>query len=370
MNVHSTKLASSLVLLLAAACAAADEDLPYDRAEAELAAEEAPEDGKSDLLDVCDLAGWYGDGVCDRSCQSFDPDCPLLGPEPAGEPTRFPIVLHHGMAGGRAWILTYRGVREALAADGHVVYQTQVPPFDSVEVRGAALAAQIDQVLAETGAEKINLVAHAMGGLDARHVISASGYGDRVATLTTMSSPHRGAALADLALRLAPGDLVLDGIAALLGAAVSDVADDPHLRAALEAMAESEAAAFNARTPDDERVEYQSWSGVGSLRGSAADRARALAACGDSPLLPGDTLDKLRFEFVPFASIVGHGGADPHDGMVTVASARWGTFRGCVPADHADEIGNLTTGRPNPRTGWDPERFWRQVAFELAGRGF
>jgi triacylglycerol lipase len=274
------------------------------------------------------------------------------------------------MAGGRAWILTYHGVREALAADGHVVHQTQVPPFDSVAVRGDALAAQIDEVLAETGAEKINLVAHAMGGLDARYVITTLGYGDRVATLTTMSSPHRGAALADLALTLAPGDLLLNGVAALLGAAVSDVAGDPDLRAALEAMAESEAAAFNARTPDDERVEYQSWSGVSTVRGSAADRGRSLSACGDSPLLPADTLDKLRFEFVPFTSIVGHGGAEPHDGMVTVASARWGSFRGCVPADHADEIGNLTTRRPNPRTGWDPERFWRQVAFELAARGF
>jgi len=359
---------AALVSVAAVGCASADE-VAYDKAEADLAAEEAPEGGgKSDFLDVCDLAGWYGDGTCDRMCQSLDPDCPLLGPEPTGAATRFPIVLHHGMAGGRAWILTYHGIREALAADGHAVYQTQVPPFDSVEVRGEALAAQIDEVLAATGAEKINLVAHAMGGLDARYVISTLGYGDRIASLTTMSSPHRGAALADFALTLAPGDLLLDGIAALVGAHVSDVAGDPDLRSAMEAMAESSAAAFNARTPDDDRVYYQSWSGVSSLRGSAADRDRAAAVCGDVSLLPDDSLDKLRLEFMPFASIVGHG-SDQHDGMVTVASARWGDFRGCVPADHADEIGNLTTSRPNPRTGWDPERFWRQVAFELAARG-
>jgi hypothetical protein len=56
--------------------------------------------------------------------------------------------------------------------------------------------------------------------------------------------------------------------------------------------------------------------------------------------------------------------------MVTVASAKWGHFMGCVPGDHSDEIGRMTTANPNPRTSWDPQRFWRGVAFELANRGF
>jgi triacylglycerol lipase len=364
----SIRLLLSFSLL--AACTS-DEAIEYDKQQAAAEAEQRPEDGKVDGLDVCGIAGWYGDGICDRFCARFDEDCPQLGPDPGGPATRHPIVLHHGMAGGRSWILTYAGIREALAADGHAVVQTQVPPFDSVEVRAGALAAAIDQALAATGATKVNLIAHAMGGLDARYLISRLGYGDRVASLTTMSTPHRGAALADVALELAPNDLILNAIALVVGASVSDVGGDPHLRAALQAMAEETAGSFNAATPDDPRVFYQSWSGVSSLFGSASDRTRALAACeGKMSYIPAGTFDKLRIEFAPFTGIVGHGGADPHDGMVTVASAKWGQFQGCVPGDHSDEIGRMTSSRPNPRTGFDPQRFWRQVAFDLAARGF
>ncbi len=364
----SIRLLVSLSLL--AACTSAD-TTEHDKQQAAAEAEQRPEDGKADGLDVCAIAGWYGDGICDRFCARFDADCPQLGPDPSGVPTRYPIVLHHGMAGGRSWILTYAGIREALAADGHAVVQTQVPPFDAVEVRAGALAAAIDDALRTTGAPKVNLIAHAMGGLDARHVVSRLGYGDRVASLTTMSTPHRGAALADLALSLSPGDPILNAVALVVGVKVSDVGGDPDLRAALQAMAEATAGAFNAATPDDPRVFYQSWSGVSSLFGTASDRARAAAACeGKMAYIPEGAFDKLRIEFAPFTGIVGHGGADPHDGMVTVASAKWGEFQGCVPGDHSDEIGRMTSSRPNPRTGFDPQRFWRQVAFDLAARGF
>jgi triacylglycerol lipase len=359
-----------LLVALLSACVADESTPDLDKAQAAADADARPEDGKADGFDVCALAGWYGDGVCDRFCPRLDEDCPVAG-APAGDTTRYPIVLHHGMAGGRSWILTYNGIREALEADGHIVVQTQVPPFDSVEVRGAALAKAIDDTLAATGATKVNLIAHAMGGLDARYVITTLGYGDRVVSLTTMSTPHRGAALADFALELSPGDLILNAIALVVGASVSDVGNDPHLRGALTAMAEANAPAFNARTPDDSRVYYQSWSGVSSVFGSASDRARVSAVCeGKLDNILPNTFDKMRIEFVPFASIVGHNGTQPSDGMVTVASAKWGNFLGCIPGDHSDEIGRMTTGRPNPRTSWDPQRFWRDVAFDLAARGF
>lgn len=361
---------SCLVVVLFAACVTDPVEDSLDKAAAAEAAEQAPEDGKADGFDSCAIAGWYGDGVCDRFCARLDEDCPVIGGDPSGARTRYPIVLHHGMAGGRAWILTYQGIKEALTSDGHTVVQTQVPPFDSVEVRGAALATQIDDVLRTTGAKKVNLIAHAMGGLDARYVISTLGYGDRIATLTTMSTPHRGAALADFALDLGLSDVLLNTLATMIGAKVSDVGGDPHLRAALAAMAERNAARFNAANPDDPRVTYQSWSGVASMFGRASDRSAALAACDNQMLVPEGTFDKMRLEFTLFSGIVGHSGSEPHDGMVTVRSAKWGTFRGCVPGDHSDEIGRMTTARPNPRTSWDPQRFWRQVAFELAARGF
>ena len=67
-------------------------------------------------------------------------------------------------------------------------------------------------------------------------------------------------------------------------------------------------------------------------------------------------------------SIVGHGDGDANDGVATVASAKHGLFRGCIPADHMDEVGQVQDTY-DPATGWDHLRFYRNVAFDLAARG-
>jgi triacylglycerol lipase len=71
------------------------------------------------------------------------------------------------------------------------------------------------------------------------------------------------------------------------------------------------------------------------------------------------------------AAFVAHGEAlRPNDGLVMVDSAKWGTFRGCVPASHLSELGQISMNRFDPRTGFDHLRFYRNVAFELAAKGF
>jgi triacylglycerol lipase len=73
----------------------------------------------------------------------------------------------------------------------------------------------------------------------------------------------------------------------------------------------------------------------------------------------------------PAAPIVAHGiKAEPNDGFVLVSSAKHGNFRGCFPADHADEIGVFSRGSLDRHTGFDFVRFHRNVAFDLASRGF
>src|SRR4030095_3004563 len=85
-----------------------------------------------------------------------------LGPEPAGDPTRYPIVLAHGFDASPTNRWGFNGVAEALRADGHRVHVAMVPPYDSPEVRAGYLAAHVDEALAEFGAEKVNIVAHSM----------------------------------------------------------------------------------------------------------------------------------------------------------------------------------------------------------------
>ena len=210
---------------------------------------EATQLGKADFsLDVCERRGWYGDGVCDWFCFQPDPDCelPPLGPEPSGESTRHPIVLTHGFDASPTNRWGFYGVAEALEADGHTVFVATVPPYDTPENRAMHLADAVDEALERSGAAKVNLIAHSMGGLDSRVLISGMGYGDRVASLTTISSPHGGTAVADVALKLIPGaaDEAINALATLWGKTYSEVAEDSDLRGALAALAEASAPAF------------------------------------------------------------------------------------------------------------------------------
>ena len=61
--------------------------------------------------------------------------------------------------------------------------------------------------------------------------------------------------------------------------------------------------------------------------------------------------------------------ADPNDGLVTVESARWGRFLGCVPADHLDEVGQLAHLTPNLLSGFDHKDLYRRITAELHGDG-
>ena len=62
--------------------------------------------------------------------------------------------------------------------------------------RGEQLAAAILRQV--PGAEREHIIAHSMGGLDARHAIAhVPGLAGRVATLVTIGTPHRGSPVAD-----------------------------------------------------------------------------------------------------------------------------------------------------------------------------
>src|SRR5439155_6766729 len=69
----------------------------------------------------------------------------------------------------------------------------------SVQERAAELAAAVRSV----DAKRVNLVAHSLGGLDARYAISKLGLHDRVASLVTLGTPHRGTPVADFGIAVA-----------------------------------------------------------------------------------------------------------------------------------------------------------------------
>lgn len=288
--------------------------------------------------------------------------------------TRFPIVLVHGFNASPQQFGFGPEVVAALCADGHSVFAPQTPAFASAEDRGDVLAAAIDDILAggtdacgRTPAEapaKVNIIAHSMGGLDTRYVIGSLGYGDRIDSVVTISTPHRGSAIADMALGLLAkvDTAALQALANLLGRPLGD--DSPDLLAAFTSLAEVSSGQFEIDNPDDPRVRFESWAGLSNVAGII--NPRDVGACEHKLIGFASAFDRhvMHAALKPIAFVVAHTTSlIPNDGLVQVASAKWGEFRGCIPADHADEVGAFKTG------SFDHVGFLRRRAFELAAKG-
>jgi len=91
----------------------------------------------------------------------------------------------------------FKGIASFLKQHGFEVYHTSVSFAANVETRARDLTREIQKILAATGHEKVHLIGHSMGGLDARHAIVNHGMAEKVASVTTLGTPHLGASVAD-----------------------------------------------------------------------------------------------------------------------------------------------------------------------------
>jgi len=250
----------------------------------------------------------------------------LPAPAPVEPPrvARHPIILAHGFMGFDAIGLGlvreeyFRGVRPYLEQAGHRVHLVRVSPVAGVRKRAEQLAEQICAI----DAERVNIVAHSMGGLDARYAISQLGLGTRVASLTTIGTPHHGTPLADGMALLRAAGIPSDLMAVLEG---------------LHDLGTKQMAAFNASVLDAPEVAYASYRGFLPRGGSVHQL-----------LLP-------TFAFM-------HRLVGDNDGIVPARSQHWGQPLGDVAADHWAQIGWAP--------GLDVKRFYFELALALALRGF
>jgi triacylglycerol lipase len=167
--------------------------------------------------------------------------------------TRYPIVLVHGLSGFDSLLIMdyFYGVKSALHGVGATqVFTPQLTAWESNEVRGEELLDYVQEVLAITGAGKVNLIGHSQGGPTSRYVAAVRP--DLVASVTSVGSPHYGSDVADI-IASSP----LEGIAVQLGnaigALIAALSGDPgqqqNAMAALSALNSQGAAAFNAQFP-------------------------------------------------------------------------------------------------------------------------
>jgi triacylglycerol lipase len=166
---------------------------------------------------------------------------------------RAPIVLVHGLlgfdrvkVGGYTLACYFPGIADFLTAAGNRVLEPRLSPTGGVAARAAQLKAFLDR---HAPGERVHLVAHSMGGLDSRYLISRLGMANRVLTLTTIGTPHRGTAFADWGIHRLEG--VLRPFLGMFGIPYQAFYD----------LTTASCRAFNEQVPDAPNVRYFSIAG-------------------------------------------------------------------------------------------------------------
>ena len=95
----------------------------------------------------------------------------------------------------------FRRIRSALEGEGFQAYETEVSFAADVGRRAQDLRKEVQKIMEGGSYEQVNIIAHSMGGLDARHLILMDGMEGKVASLVTIGTPHFGTSFADWGLR-------------------------------------------------------------------------------------------------------------------------------------------------------------------------
>jgi triacylglycerol lipase len=269
-----------------------------------------------------------------ETLRPVSPMLTLLRPTRTQLIPRHPVVFCHGMLAFTRLRMQlpedlncFSPLRQFLRDRGFRVLFPQVAPTAGVKERAQQLCEQIRNWTDEP----VNLVAHSMGGLDARYLTTHLGMVERVCSLTTVSTPHRGTYLADWFLgnfrQRVPLLLAMEA----LGVNVDGFRD----------CRPCSCVDFNTCTPDVTGVRYFSY--VGSV-----------AVAHVSPV--------LRRAWNLLSAVEG-----PNDGMVSVASAHWGEYLGVVHADHFAQTPDRVFVRPGE--DFDALSFYIRLLHDLARRG-
>lgn len=103
-----------------------------------------------------------------------------------------PVILVPGFS-GQDWVY-WNVFRRRLERDGFPVYAVTFPGLglQDLETSGDTLEARIEEVREATGADRVNLVGHSLGGLVIREVVQRRDVREPVAACATLGTPHQG----------------------------------------------------------------------------------------------------------------------------------------------------------------------------------
>ena len=262
--------------------------------------------------------------------------------------TKYPILFVHGVFFRDTKYFNYWGrIPGELEANGAVIFYGNHQSASSVADSAAELKSRIIEILAETGAEKLNIIAHSKGGLDCRYAISKLGISDKVASLTTINTPHNGCLVADYLLNKIPST-AKNTVADTYNSTLRKFGEpNPDFLAAVNDLTNNYCKKLNIELSTPEDVFCQS---VGSVLTKATS--------GKFPL-------NLSYHLVKYFS-------GENDGLVDETSFKWGdNYILLKPTEkrgisHGDMI---DLNRQNFR-GFDVREFYVNLVSDLKNKGF
>jgi len=267
---------------------------------------------------------------------------------------KYPLLMVHGMGFRDRKHLCYWGrIPNALRSRGADVYFGHQDAVGSVEANAMTVAKSLDEVLRITGAPKVNILAHSKGGLESRWLAS-HGYADKIASITTIDTPHHGSKTVDFLMK-APKWMVK---AAAKGTDIwMWILGDKHpdCYACFDILTTKTAEQFNIDNPAPSGILCQSFGF--KVKGAFSDSI----FCITNPVV-------TRFD-------------GDNDGLVSTDSMRWENFRGVRTStrkrgiSHADVVDirrrRFTKRAPSSDTEVsDIVPFYVEVVNELKEMGY
>ncbi len=259
---------------------------------------------------------------------------------------KYPIVLVHGIGAiDRTTLFDFWGrIPVELRKQGIEVFFGNTDSWGDYKSNAALLKKRIKKILRETKKDKVNIIAHSKGGIDSRYLIWQYKFGDKVASLITISTPHQGAELADLVLKLKPiHSIVAKKVMKMIGKLFLDRNPDPYKT--LQQISTENMKSFNETVLEDKNVYYKSLYTI-----------------------MNNSSDDFMFFFTHWylKKIVGR-----NDGVVSEKSAAWGNnskeikgYRGGI--SHAE----IVDIKKKKISGIDIPDIYKSLVDELGKKGF
>ncbi len=267
-------------------------------------------------------------------------------PQPEVIRLKYPVFMCHGF-GGLAGVLKSTPLQDPcmkIRSHGVVAIAPNIVPYSKIETRAENWARLIRDFCQGNGFEKVNVIAHSMGGLDMRYALSKLGTERFAASLTTIAAPHHGASLAEYVLKTP--DKIMDTLITVFdwfGDHIYPKTKSDILSSLKQLTRAYMAEVFNPSVNNAEAVAYYSYS----------------AAAGKGTDHPINTVLKYQ-NGVIFEQ------EGKNDGFVSVDSAKWGFHIETVPLSHPQQL-NLQLGKEETEIY---NRFWPGVLKTLAKNGF